>query len=229
MPPKGWRKNAEGQYPQPAKDQDLVSIDDILFPRATVLKLAKAITTDDSDSNMILAKDSLVSVQRAATVFVSHLLFHARGASREADRKTVNTQDILYALERAEFRGFVPEVKLRLMSYEHNVEVKKKQKTEAKALSTQLPLAKRLKDNNSEPVVQSAPLDGGEDEAEVVDEDQDMEPAEVAEEPVEIEDVVEIQSNPIAALSKEESELQGNDAEEPVQEPELIEDSDEES
>lgn len=226
MPPKGWRKNAEGQYPQPAKDQDLVSIDDILFPRATVLKLAKSITADGSDSNMIMAKDSLVSVQRAATVFVSHLLFHARGASREADRKTINAQDILYALERAEFRGFVPEVKLRLMTYEHNVELKKKQKAEAKSLSTQLPLAKRLKDNNS--VAQTAPLDE-EDEVEEVDEDLDMAPVEQIEEPVEVEEVAEVQSNPIAALSKEETELQGNDTEEVVEEPEMVDDSDDEN
>lgn len=133
MPPKGWRKNADGQYPQPNKDAELVSIDDILFPRSSVQKLAKNIIAGDEGSNMILAKDSMTALQRSATVFVSYILFHARQLSKEGTRKTISTQDIIHALERAEFAGFIPEVKHKLSAYESNVALKKKVKSDTKA------------------------------------------------------------------------------------------------
>ena len=63
MPPKGWRKNADGQYPQPSsKENELISIDDILFPRTTIQKLAKNIISDDENNagQMTIAKDSLL-------------------------------------------------------------------------------------------------------------------------------------------------------------------------
>lgn len=48
----------------------MISIDDILFPRATVNRLAKAILADGG----LISKDSSIALQRSATVFVSHLL-----------------------------------------------------------------------------------------------------------------------------------------------------------
>ena len=45
---KRLEKNADGQYPQPSsKENELISIDDILFPRTTIQKLAKNIVSDD--------------------------------------------------------------------------------------------------------------------------------------------------------------------------------------
>ena len=111
-------KNADGQYPQPSsKENELISIDDILFPRTTIQKLAKNIVSDDENNvgQMTIAKDSLLALQRSATVFVSHLLFQAKQISKEANRKTVSAQDMLAALERAEFSGFIPEVKQNLV------------------------------------------------------------------------------------------------------------------
>jgi DNA polymerase epsilon subunit 3 len=70
MPPKGWRKNAEGAYPVTSKERDSISIEDILFPKATVNRLARAIIPDGG----ILSKDSSTVVQRSSTVFVNYLL-----------------------------------------------------------------------------------------------------------------------------------------------------------
>lgn len=210
MPPKGWRKNAEGQYPLQMKDADLTSIDDILFPRATVQKLAKSMLADDgTESQMIMAKDSVIALQRSATVFVSHLLYHALQISKDASRKTVNAQDILGAIERAEFPGFVPEVKHKLAAYEQT-------KADAKTVvvrepaageEAEEPLAKRAKDNNQAAVAIAAEV-ADEDEGEETDgetEEPHENEVDEAEEPQDEPDVTV--TNPILLLEREEREL----------------------
>lgn len=231
MPPKGWRKNTEGQYPQPNKDQDLVSIDEILFPRATVQKLAKNIISASSDnenaSNMIIAKDSLLAIQRSATVFVSHLMFQARQVSKEEGRKTVNAQDILASLEKAEFSGFVPEVKQKLSAFETNIALKKKSKAENRTSATELAinsLNKRLKDNDEQTIQRTAnadmddePIEDDEDITEDLANDEEANNNVDGDEGQDDPKDDEVLENPIALLSKEEDELKG---EEPVEDDE---------
>ncbi|KAK6461065.1 DNA polymerase epsilon subunit D [Scheffersomyces coipomensis] len=239
MPPKGWRKNADGQYPQPAKDSELISIDEILFPRSTVLKLAKGIINEeDGSNNMIIAKDALIAIQRSATVFVSHVMFHANQSSKAESRKTVNTQDILTALDRAEFSGFIPEVKENLAVYEHNQAIKKKQKLDIKnkaikegehATESPESSSKKLKDNTEKAVAVNGKAEDDEDE---VEDDSDVEIVEEEEEEEqddddEVEDDEEesATANPIAQLGKEEAELGGT---EPEAEPEQDSDNSDE-
>lgn len=201
MPPKGWRKNADGQYPQPNKETELVSIDDILFPRATIAKLAKNVSVDN-----MLAKDSVLAVQRSATVFVSHLMFYARQEAKENDRKTVNAQDIFNALEKTEFGGFVPEVKQRISAYEAGLALKKKQKETKKEQDRQ---NKKLQDAEG---AEDEDADDGDDDEEDVFEDANMslETKDGAEHEEEEEGEAEVESNPIAILAQEEQELNGD-------------------
>ncbi|CAN3367185.1 DNA polymerase epsilon subunit D [Diutina catenulata] len=128
MPPKGWRKNASGQYPQPNREE-LTSIDDILFPKSTVTKLAKKTVPPE----MLLGKDSVTALQRSATVFVSHLLFQARELQRESGKKIVTDKDIINAMQRADFGGFVPEIESRLAQWEQTRQQKKSLKAAAAA------------------------------------------------------------------------------------------------
>lgn len=221
MPPKGWRKNAEGKFPQNPKDLEVVSIDEILFPKSTISKLAKNITTSDTnDANMIVSKDSLLALQRSATVFVSHLMFHARQVAKEADRKTVNAQDILQGLEKADLSGFIPEVKQKLATYEQNTEIKRKQKSEQKAVTAEDgPAAKKLKDNEKQLVVPTG-ADDDEDVNTVDDTDDevnDNDEEEANEEEKDDEDEAR-NDNPIALLGQEEEELEG-DKEDTVENP----------
>ncbi|CAI5756795.1 unnamed protein product [Candida verbasci] len=132
MPPKGWRKNADGSYPQPQREIPQVSIDELLFPRSTIQKLSKQIVTEDS----LISKDSLIALQRAATVFVSHLLFHSKDVVKESNRKTINSQDVLNALERSEFGGFIPLIKEKLAKFEEIQRQKKLLKQQAGIPST---------------------------------------------------------------------------------------------
>jgi len=233
MPPKGWRKNTEGQYPQPNKDQDLVSIDEILFPRATVQKLAKNImnaSSDEGASNMILAKDSMIALQRSSTVFVSHLMFQARQISKDEGRKTINAQDILSALEKAEFSGFIPEVKQKLSVFESNIALRKKHKSDKKVPKPEgvdaSPLSKRLKDNDEQIIQRDNSADMEDDPEAEADEDiteelandedtnnkESKEEEEADEELDDEKDGEEVEENPIALLSREEDELRGEEA-----------------
>lgn len=132
MPPKGWRKNAEGQYPHGNKDTDLVSIEELLFPRSTVQRLARTVIKTNDEKGLLMAKDSLLALQRSATVFVSYLLHYARESSKDQDRKNINAQDIITALEKTEFSGFVPEVKHKLSIYENIMNAKRNTKVEGK-------------------------------------------------------------------------------------------------
>ncbi|KAL6452651.1 DPB4 DNA polymerase epsilon subunit D [Candida maltosa Xu316] len=239
MPPKGWRKNAEGQYPQPSsKENELISIDDILFPRSTIQKLAKNIISDDENSanHMTIAKDSLLALQRSATVFVSHLFFQAKEVSKESNRKTVSAQDILTALEKAEFSGFIPEVKQKLAQFEADVAKKKKQPktattttttTEEESIGSETKTGtSAVKHNNKESnkengdddteEEQEGDGDDEEDEDEDDDEEGDVTKEEDEDEDEEMEEEEDVSINPISALAKEEEELQGTETEEKI-------------
>uniref|UniRef100_A0A0L0P795 DNA polymerase epsilon subunit D n=1 Tax=Candidozyma auris TaxID=498019 RepID=A0A0L0P795_CANAR len=225
MPPKGWRKNAEGKFPQNNRDLENISIDDILFPKSVIQKLAKNIVLSE-DGNMIISKDSLTALQRSATVFVSHLMFHARLVAKNAERKTVNSLDILQALEKAELTGFVPEVKQKLAAFEHNAEIKKKQKAEAKAEAgkddaDEEPATKKLKDNLEQGVRPNNDADGDEDAENEVEDDDETEVNTVNEDDEEVDDEdgdddttrEEKPQNPITLLNREENELEGSHSE----------------
>ncbi|CDR44772.1 CYFA0S15e02696g1_1 [Cyberlindnera fabianii] len=126
MPPKGWRKDTEAPFVS-TKERDMISIDDILFPKATVNKLAKAILPDGG----LISKDSTTAVQRSATVFVSYLLAHARQNAKKFERRTIGPQDIISALETTEFSSFIPAVREELDQYQaHKDALKQKRKEE---------------------------------------------------------------------------------------------------
>ncbi|KAI5964723.1 DPB4 [Candida pseudojiufengensis] len=222
MPPKGWKKNADPSQ-QPSRDLDPVSIDDILFPRSTIQKLAKSIISDEENSyNMTIAKDSLLALQRSATVFASYMLYHAKQISKASGRKTINAQDMLLALERAEFGGFVPEIKDKLASYEVLMSAKKQKKLEEKSENIgNIPkksktidgtAVSKLDDETDEEEIG----DGDDDSVEDVNEDNDDKADEEIDEYEEEEDDDEetVSANPISELSKDEEELEGRQMEE---------------
>ncbi|KAH3684680.1 hypothetical protein WICPIJ_004345 [Wickerhamomyces pijperi] len=109
MPPKGWRKNAEGSHPVHTKERDQISIDDILFPKATVTRLAKGVLSEG-----LISKDSVTAIQRSATAFVSYILVSARTNAKRFDRKTVSPQDIFAALKSCEFGDFSEHIQAEL-------------------------------------------------------------------------------------------------------------------
>lgn len=219
MPPKGWRKNRDG--PPPTANTELTSIDDILFPKTVVNRLAKNILGEDPNgSGMLLMKDSQLALQRAATVFVSHIFHLARQAARDLSRLTLNTQDVFQALERAQLAGFLPQIKHKLDIFENGIIKKREEKA---AMSSENGDSeepnKKTKANDESAIVREqeveeveqvnyGPPDDADEAADAADESLDNDHENEMD--VEDDDAEEVvPPNPIAALSKEEAELRG--------------------
>ncbi|CCK71730.1 DNA polymerase epsilon noncatalytic subunit KNAG_0H03150 [Huiozyma naganishii CBS 8797] len=118
MPPKGWRKDSQGNYPTTSyiKEQENVKVEDLLFPRSTVLQLAKQ-CEPEGGPRLVVARDAGLALQRSATVFVNHLLMFAREAAAEQDRRTCSVDDVLQALERAGHPQLRPLLQLRMQKW----------------------------------------------------------------------------------------------------------------
>ncbi|SCU86087.1 LANO_0C06678g1_1 [Lachancea nothofagi CBS 11611] len=143
MPPKnGKRESAGGKLPAAlhAKEQQSVTIEDLLFPRSTIVHLAKdssvqgvdANTTDAESKKVILSKDAATALQRSATVFVNHLMMYAREGAAFQNRKSVNVDDVLAALDQCGLEGLKTLVRSRLDEYQKALELRKKEKIETK-------------------------------------------------------------------------------------------------
>ncbi|ODV96685.1 hypothetical protein PACTADRAFT_15214 [Pachysolen tannophilus NRRL Y-2460] len=168
MPAKGWRKSqaqdsSDGNNPSgvaaaapapaqqaQASNHEIISIDEILFPKATIARIAKSVLIPEKNSeenegnnnieeeenlpeksSFILAKDSLTLIQRSSVVYISHLFHHATQIAKDANRKTVNAQDIINALELTGFDSYIPIIKDELENFTAKAQLKKKQKQEA--------------------------------------------------------------------------------------------------
>lgn len=228
MPPKGWKKSQEPSLLH--KEVDLVSIDDILFPRATIQKSVRKILDGEESEKMTISKDSLIAIQRAATIFVSNLLFHARLFAKLSGRKNIYAADILMGLDHAGFAGFVPHVKQILTRYEEDIALTRKAKAQKKNTQQNEPIAKKAKVDGNLPLKEdhgaTSDDDGADaEDAEDVNDAEDAEDAEdadadgnhdglVVEEDADEED--ETNMNPIAILNQEEVELEGAEPEEPA-------------
>lgn len=206
MPPKGWKKNHEPSLLH--QEVDLVSIDDILFPRATISKSIRAIL-DHNDDKITLSKDALTAIQRAATVFVSFMQFHARQFAKRANRKNVYASDILAGLEYAGFLGFVPHVRQLLATYEEDVSATRRRKAVERA-------GRGAAGQVMEPVLKKPKTEGGavvgSQVVEVVSEDDDGNYGnEDNEDEGDGNDDEEdaTKKNPIALLNQENQQLEG--------------------
>jgi DNA polymerase epsilon subunit 3 len=136
MPPKGWRKYPDGFKPTnaagtPAKDKDQFSLDDLLFPRSTVLKLAKETFTDGGAAAAApIPKDAQTALARSASMFVSYIALEANTIARGAGRKTVLPSDVFRALENVQFGAFAPKVREDLAVFESHTAARKEQQRE---------------------------------------------------------------------------------------------------
>lgn len=130
MPPKGWKKNAQGNYPTTSyiKEQEKLTIDDLLFPKTIVTSLAKySIQEIDSEKKVLISKDASLALQRSATVFVNHLLMFTREISKNDSKKSCREEDVLNALDQLGFGGFKSIIRQKLDDYNQFVQLKKEQ------------------------------------------------------------------------------------------------------
>ncbi|GAV53792.1 hypothetical protein ZYGR_0AK02940 [Zygosaccharomyces rouxii] len=125
MPPKGWRKDAQGNYPTTSyiKEQENITIQDLLFLKSVITNLAKDV--NHGDKRLMINKDAILALQRSATVFVNHLLMFARENSRCEDRKSCNINDVLVGLDQIGFGGFKTILSTKMVDYQRALELRK--------------------------------------------------------------------------------------------------------
>lgn len=126
MPPKGWRKDAQGNYPTTSyiKEQESVTIHDLLFPRSVITHMAKEVNAD-AERKILLNKDTALALQRSSTVFVSHLFMYAREIAKENDRKSCNVNDVYDALDKIGFGGFKSIINSKMIAYQEDLDLKR--------------------------------------------------------------------------------------------------------
>ena len=133
MPPKGWRKDAQGNYPTTSyvKEQENITIDDLLFPRSVVVSLAKEVLQggNENERKLVLTKDAQLALQRSATVFVNHLLLFARELAKDLDKKSCGVDEVLLALDHIGYPGLKHMVVAKLEEY-RNYKQQQKQANE---------------------------------------------------------------------------------------------------
>lgn len=135
MPPKGWRKDAQGNYPVQSfiKEQEKLTIDDLLFPKSSILNLAKEVQMENNPNRkLVITKDASLALQRSATVFVSHLLVFAREIAKDQNRKSCNVDDILMALDQIGHPGLKNIVSSKLDQYQRTMNERKQLKLKQK-------------------------------------------------------------------------------------------------
>ncbi|CCF56837.1 hypothetical protein KAFR_0B05420 [Kazachstania africana CBS 2517] len=163
MPPKGWRKDAQGNYPTTSyiKEQENITIDDLLFPKSIIVRLAKEVQdANNGDKKLVISKDASLALQRSATVFVNHLLLFAREIAREQDKKSCNSDDVLNALDHIGLPGLKALVVNRLDDYQKAQELKRQnKKTEQRDLVTQNDVEENQLEENDEDINKRVKLD----------------------------------------------------------------------
>lgn len=132
MPPKGWRKDAQGNYPTTSyiKEQENITIQDLLFPRSAIVNLAREVP-QQSGKKLLINKDASLALQRGATVFVNHLLLFAREIAKSQDKKSCSVDDVMSALDHIGHSALKGPVRDRLDEYQAAVELKKKEKLDS--------------------------------------------------------------------------------------------------
>ncbi|CAI4331487.1 AIC_G0009830.mRNA.1.CDS.1 [Saccharomyces cerevisiae] len=132
MPPKGWRKDAQGNYPTTSyiKEQENITIQDLLFPKSTIVNLAREVP-QQSGKKLLINKDASLALQRGATVFVNHLLLFAREIAKSQDKKSCSVDDVLSALDHIGHSALKGPVRDKLDEYQAAVEQRKKEKLDS--------------------------------------------------------------------------------------------------
>ncbi|CEP63255.1 DNA polymerase epsilon noncatalytic subunit LALA0_S07e05974g [Lachancea lanzarotensis] len=142
-----------------AKEQQNVSIEDLLFPRSTIANLAKdsalsgaqqerqEVGQEEEQKKIVLSKDAVTALQRAATVFVNYLMVSSRDGATSQNRKSCNVDDVLTALDHCGLEGLKSLVRERLDEYNRALELRKLDKEQGAPAQ---PEATELEDEGQE-------------------------------------------------------------------------------
>jgi len=105
----------EGDNPDQIRDQDR------FLPIANVAKIMK----DSIPSNGKIAKDAKECVQECVSEFVSFVTSEAADRCQQEKRKTINGEDLLFAMSTLGFDSYVEPLKIFLSKYRESLKTEK--------------------------------------------------------------------------------------------------------
>lgn len=85
-------------------------LEDLNLPQASVLRIIK----DSLPENVTIVKDVKAALAKAASMFILYITSQSIQVSQNAKRKTLLPQDVLDALEEADFGEYVEPIKKAL-------------------------------------------------------------------------------------------------------------------
>lgn len=115
--------------------QEKISINDLLFPKTTVINIAKNNETDTR--KIIMTKDTQTALQRASTVFLNYLMNAARETAYNNNKKSVNVDDVFDSVEKLGFGvGFSDQLRALFQDYQDASAKKKEVREKLKSLNS---------------------------------------------------------------------------------------------
>ncbi|KAL6941387.1 hypothetical protein ACO0RG_002517 [Hanseniaspora osmophila] len=116
--------------------QEKISINDLLFPKTTVINIAKNNETDTR--KIIMTKDTQTALQRASTVFLNYLMNAARETAYNNNKKSVNVDDVFDSVEKLGFGvGFSDQLRALFQDYQDASAKKKEVREKLKSLNSE--------------------------------------------------------------------------------------------
>ncbi|KAG8229618.1 hypothetical protein J437_LFUL002343 [Ladona fulva] len=119
--------------------------EDLNLPNAAVMRLVKEALPE----GIAVGKEARNALAKAASVFILYLTSLSNNLAIKNNRKTINGQDVINALEDGEFQQFVGPLKDALDAFKKG----KKEKKDAQAKRKSLKEDKRKSDSFAEEVV----------------------------------------------------------------------------
>lgn len=98
---------------------------DRFLPIANVAKIMKKAIPETGKANNKIAKDARECVQECVSEFISFITSEASDRCYLEKRKTINGEDILYAMSTLGFENYIEPLKLYLQKYREAVKVDK--------------------------------------------------------------------------------------------------------
>jgi len=110
---------------------DIVREQDRLLPIANVSRIMKMAVP----ANAKIAKDAKETVQECVSEFISFITSEASDRCQQEKRKTINGEDILWAMESLGFDNYVQLLKIYLQKYKESMKLDKRSFDDLSGLS----------------------------------------------------------------------------------------------
>ncbi|BET02346.1 DNA polymerase epsilon [Nesidiocoris tenuis] len=96
-------------------------VEDLNLPLSVITRIVK----DSLPNGTNVSKEARTALARAASVFILYITSTANDIATKSSRKTINTNDVLKALEETEFDEFMEPLSASITEFRKNAQEKK--------------------------------------------------------------------------------------------------------